>query len=91
MKKLIVCATIVGMLLCGCSGSNSDMDGRFVTVETDGYGYYSIIVDTETNVMYLKFDTGGYRYGITVLMNADGTPMLWGEGTLEKTIEQYSY
>lgn len=77
MKKLIVCATIVGMLLCGCGASSSAMNGRFVTVEEDVY--YSILVDTETNVMYLKFDTGGYRYGITVLMNADGTPMLWGE------------
>lgn len=77
MKKLIVCAAIVGMLLCGCSGSNSAMNGRFVTVEEDIY--YSILVDTKTNVMYLKFDSGFYKYGITVLLNADGTPMLWGE------------
>lgn len=82
MKKLIVCVALIGMLLCGCSSeppSNGDsaMNGRFVAVETNGY--YSIVVDTETNVMYLQFNSGLYRYGITVLLNADGTPMLWGE------------
>lgn len=76
MKKLIVCAAIVGMLLCGCGASSSAMNGRFVQVESTGA--YSILVDTETNVMYFRY-VDGYSYGITVLMNADGTPMLWGE------------
>lgn len=82
MKKLIVCVALIGMLLCGCSSEDpllggSAMNGGFVAVETNGY--YSIVVDTETNVMYLQFNSGIYRYGITVLLNADGTPMLWGE------------
>ena len=56
--------------------SDSAMNGRFITAETDGY--YAIFVDTQTNVMYLKRDTGSnYQYGITVLLNSDGTPMLW--------------
>lgn len=76
MKKLIVCAALIGMLLCGCSGADSFMNDRFITVQKDGN--YSILVDTETNVLYLRF-LGGYHYGITVLLNADGTPMLWGE------------
>lgn len=71
MKKLIVCAALIGMLLCGCSGSSSN--SRFVVVENRGLTS-SILVDTETNVLYLRFDRG-----ITVLLNADGTPMLWGE------------
>ena len=71
MKKLIVCAAIVGMLLCGCSGSSSN--SRFIKVENHGTTRY-VLVDTETNVLYLKFDRG-----ITALLNADGTPMLWGE------------
>lgn len=77
MKKLIVCVALIGMLLCGCSASSSAMNGRFVTVETESN--YSIIVDTKTNVMYLKYNPGPYDSGITVLLNADGTPMLWGE------------
>lgn len=71
MKKLIVCAAIVGILLCGCSGSSSN--SRFIVVENYGITR-SVLVDTETNVLYLRFDRG-----ITVLLNADGTPMLWGE------------
>ena len=71
MKKLIVCAAIVGMLLCGCSGSPSN--SRFIKVENYGIDRY-VLVDTETNVLYLRFDRG-----ITVLLNADGSPMLWGE------------
>lgn len=76
MKKLIVCVALIGMLLSGCGASSSAMNGRFVQVESTGA--YSILVDTETNVMYLRYYVG-YKYGITVLLNADGTPMLWGE------------
>lgn len=71
MKKLIVCVAIVGMLLCGCSESASS--SRFIVVENYGITR-SVLVDTETNVLYLRFDRG-----ITVLLNADGSPMLWGE------------
>lgn len=73
MKKLIACATLIGMLLCGCSSSNPDLRDRFVVVGNYGLTR-SIFVDTETNVLYLRFDRG-----VTVLLNADGTPMLWGE------------
>lgn len=76
MRKLVVCAVIIGMLLCGCSNSDTDRDtnDRFITVEEDGY--YSILVDTDTDVMYLQYIGGPYK-GITVLLNADGAPMLW--------------
>ena len=40
---------------------------------------FSILVDKETGVCYLEFDYG-YSYGITPLLNADGTPKLWEEG-----------
>lgn len=71
MKKLIVCVALIGMLLCGCSGSSSN--SRFIKVENYGIDRY-VLVDTETNVLYLRFNRG-----ITVLLNADGTPMLWGK------------
>lgn len=46
---------------------------RFIVVEE--CGDYKIFVDTETNVMYLELN---YRNsGITVILNSDGTPMLW--------------
>lgn len=80
MKKLIVCVALIGMLLCGCSSETQDggyLSNRFVTVEQDGR--YSIVVDSETNVMYLRYESEMYKYGFTVLLNADGSPMLWGE------------
>lgn len=46
--------------------------------------YYSILVDKETNVCYLEYKAtnsiGGLTYyGITVMLNADGTPKIWEE------------
>lgn len=57
-------------------------DTRFVTVEEDGT--HKIIVDTETNVLYLECETSSNRYGITVLLNSDGTPMLLNENKGEE-------
>lgn len=74
MKKLAIIVTIVLILLCGCSNSKSNIHERFIQVE-DG-GCYSIIVDTKTDVIYLRYNGGAYK-GITVLLNSDGTPMLW--------------
>ena len=43
-------------------------------------GKYSILVDKETNVCYLQYGkTFDYQYGITVMLNADGTPKIWRE------------
>lgn len=52
-------------------------DARFVTVEEDGT--HKIIVDTKTDVLYLEYETTGNKYGITALLNSDGTPMLLNE------------
>lgn len=57
-------------------------DTRFVTVEEDGT--HKIIVDKETNVLYLECETSSNRYGITVLLNSDGTPMLLNENKGEE-------
>lgn len=71
MKKLIICVIIVTLLLFGCHRESSNEKKRFTFIESDD-GYY-IFVDTETNVMYVQF----YGGGITALLNADGTPILW--------------
>lgn len=57
-------------------------DDRFKTVEEDGT--HKIIVDTETNVLYLEYETTGNKYGITVLLNSDGAPMLFDENKGEE-------
>lgn len=37
----------------------------------------SIIVDTYTGVMYLCHNGSRGAFGITALLNTDGTPMIW--------------
>lgn len=96
MKKFLFVLILVVMLpfmLCSCGSQKKDSEDttlidRFVVVEsiTDNvFGYTkSIIVDTETRVMYYQYRSfSGERgfSGITVLYNADGTPMIY-EGEL---------
>lgn len=88
MKKLLLLLLLPVMLLGGCGDIKSD---DFVSVEQDRFvevkNYwsttgcdYTIVVDKETRVMYLMF-RAGYKGGLTVMLNPDGTPMLW-EGEL---------
>ena len=39
---------------------------------------YSILTDKDTGVCYLEC-SGGTWYGITVMLNPDGTPKIWEE------------
>jgi len=89
MRKYI-CVILIAFLVCliftGCNrkeiGQTIDKIERFKVVKT--LGYYTencdydiyIIVDTQTNVEYLYMERD-YRTAITVLLNSDGTPMLW--------------
>lgn len=87
-KKLIAAITAATMALsltaCGDSVSVVEDDDT-VTELTKMFerhtldDRYSILVDKKTGVCYLEFDSGYYRYGITVMLNADGTPKIWGE------------
>lgn len=73
MRKFI-CVVFMFLILCGCERIEDSK--RFVTVDRDGA--WAILVDKETNVMYLR-DLQNHQGGITVLVNPDGTPMLWEE------------
>ncbi len=81
-KKLII--LVVGMsLLTGCTKVQSVNDNKqdktsmFVEVETTDA--WKVVYHKETKVMY-AVSCGCYNYGtFTVLVNADGSPMLWEE------------
>ena len=87
MKKYI-CVILIVLLVCtiftACRpevGDTLDKFERFEVVkklgnETNSYMDICIIIDTETNVEYL-FMERDHRAAITVLLNSDGTPMLW--------------
>lgn len=86
MKKiLLICVILLALLLCSCgsqmlteeqvSKDNTSNLSMFIQVE-DGNSY-KIVYHRDTKVMYAISD-GSYNYGtFTVMLNADGTPMLW--------------
>lgn len=83
MKKLVVIFMAIVLCAClfvGCSGvpevdENVSKASSFVIVE-DGEGYY-IVYHRDTKVMY-ALSSGKYNMGsFCLLVNADGTPMVW--------------
>ena len=94
-KKLISLLLVLVMpmlVLCGCN--SIPQNDNYVLQENARFVYVSeytinekeefkILVDKETRVMYLYYEgySGHYYAGLTVMLNADGTPMLY-EGEL---------
>jgi hypothetical protein len=79
MKRIIAAMLIVCFcVLCGCASSTvvaADNGPMFVTVE-EGYCWY-VVYHKETKVMYVVSDGGYNRGNFSLLVNPDGTPMLW--------------
>ena len=81
MKKLILAALVAAVMLTGCdSGKAGTKVERSVYTKITQYGTgtgtnsYFYVVDERTGVVYIAFE-GLYRGGITVALNADGTPV----------------
>lgn len=80
MKRIvsIFLAVILAVVLTSCTtatnGQNQEVENRFRKVYMDYNN--SILVDEETGVMYL-YRGSGYGGGLTVMVNKDGTPLLW--------------
>lgn len=90
---LIVLLIIPVLYLTGCAAPeeytddvSDELRDRFIVVQTSGVSWsdrdYRILVDAETRVVYLEIHDGSAFNAITVLLNADGRPLLW-EGALE--------
>lgn len=80
MKTKLICIIAALALLCGCGSKverayDAETPSMFVRVEysTD----WQVVYHRETRVMYAV--SNGYRNSgnFTLLVNADGTPMLW--------------
>lgn len=76
-RKLITAIITVALLIAGCSDTanvSARQENTMVLVESGQE--YLIYADNDTGVMYLyiTISTGG---GLTVMLNADGTPKIW--------------
>lgn len=84
MKRLIISlfACVSLLLFVGCTSSASAVvaNGRFEIPlsEQQGGGKITVVVDKETNVMYM-FIQAGYKGGLTVMVDENGSPLLWSE------------
>ena len=81
--KHIAIALVLIMIMCLLSACVSTVEeaqesetSMFVRVENAGC--WEVVYHRETKVMY-AVSCGGYNAGnFTVLVNADGSPMIWG-------------
>lgn len=86
MKRIFLLCIACMVLLCGCSGfaktekANEKQEKISMFVEVEKTMNWKVVYHKETKVMYAVSD-GGYGT-FTLLVNADGTPMLYkgGEG-----------
>lgn len=87
MTKRIICAllcVIFAFFLIGCGTPIERVDEKpqkpvsmFIIVEGSGMDSYRIVYHRDTKVMY-AISCGGYNAGnFTVLLNPDGSPMIW--------------
>ena len=84
MKKIICLLTLLLMLfLSSCDDTKSietvnDNSANSMFVEIEQTMSYKVVYHKTTKVMYAVSD-GSYNHGtFTLLVNADGTPMLYG-------------
>ena len=80
MKRIVI-ALIALMLLTGCAKveriekPEAENVSRFVTVETTTI--WKVVVDKDTHVMY-AVSLGGYNNGtFTLLVDAEGKPLIY--------------
>ncbi len=81
MKKLLILLSISLVCLVGCAGCNTyehpNNDYMFATLER--HTAYYVVYNKQTKVMYVV-SNGVYNEGtFTLLVNADGTPMVYEE------------
>lgn len=85
MRKLAL-TLLLCLALTGCGNSNSIVSEPQVQEsarpETVFERHplddeYSILVEKETGVCYFEYKLGYAIYGITIMLNPDGTPKIW--------------
>lgn len=80
MKRLLICALVAFSIscvaaCCGFSEVEAEQEEMFVTLlnETE----YKVVYTKSNGVMYAVSDYGHGSGVFTLLVNPDGTPMVW--------------
>ena len=86
MKKiislLVLLALILPLLACGTEIEKEEPAGTSMFVVIEETAQWTVVYHRQTKVMYVfteryTTDHGGTRSGFTVLLDADGKPLLW--------------
>lgn len=89
MKRIFLICIACMILLCGCSvaeteKANENQESTSMFVEVEQAMGWKVVYHKETKVMY-AISGGSYNHGtFTLLVNADGTPMLYKGGDLSE-------
>ena len=82
-RKIIAMAVLACLLLTGCSNytvedENEQSDIKVsMFVEVEETGSWRVVYHRETKVMYVVSSYSYNSGNFTLLVNADGSPMLW--------------
>ena len=81
MKKIFALFCIIFVLgLCGCDAISDDtFNPMFVLVEHNTFYNYRIVYHKDTKVMYAVSSGNNNSGTFTLLVNPDGTPMVYEE------------
>lgn len=79
--KLLAILLVLCLVFSSCGAKveqeSTDNTSMFVVVETTDY--WKIVYHKETKIMYAVSYNAYNRGNFTVLVNANGTPMIWEE------------
>lgn len=82
-KSFIILALAMMAMLFGCgaklSQGEADKDVLSMFVKVEDGGLWDVYYHKDTKVMYVVSDATYNTGTFTVLVNADGSPMLWEE------------
>ena len=80
MKKIVAIILVLMMSCFICAGCGTKENSRFVIIDSDVESedrqWSALYADKQTNVVYW-FTKSGYGQTMTVLLNSDGTPVLY--------------
>lgn len=77
--SIIILIVIMLVILCGCTNSISKAETEEAFVKISDEGSFDIYYHKKTKVMYVVSD-GFYSWGVaTLLVNAEGKPLLYEE------------